>query len=183
MTGQQRGITLIGMPGSGKTTVGRLLATRLGLEFLDSDELIEAHTGRSLQDIVDTEGTAWLRVIEAGILAGIDAHARVVATGGSAVYAGDAMRHLAEASTIVYLEVGLEELRRRVSNWSTRGLVRAPGQGVEELFAERTLLYLEHAELRLDCAGLEPGQVVERLVGMLLNRDGSATAQRAASPP
>ncbi len=183
MTEQQRGITLIGMPGCGKSTVGALLAKRLGLGFLDTDAVIEARSGRSLQRIVDEDGAARLRAIEEDVLVHTDAHARVVATGGSAVYADAAMRHLASASTIVYLEVGLEELHRRVADWATRGLVRAPGQGVSELFAERTRLYRRHAEVRVPCDGLTPADVVERVVAALLSRGDNVAERTATSTP
>lgn len=181
MTEQRRGITLIGMPGCGKSTVGRLLANRLGLGFLDTDTVIEARTGRHLQQIVDDEGPGQLQAIEEEVLAGIDARARVIATGGSAVYARAAMHRLASASTIVYLEVGLDELQQRVADWATRGLVRAPGQGVAELFAERTRLYQHHADVRVNCDGLTPAEVVERVVAVLLSRDDSVAERKGAS--
>ncbi len=178
---QQHGITLIGMPGCGKSTVGPMLAARLGLEFLDTDETIEARAGHRLQEIVDAGGGERLRAIEEQVLGEIDARGRVVATGGSAVYAEAAMRRLAASSTIVYLEAGLQELRRRVVDWATRGLVRAPGQGIEELFAERTRLYAEHADLRIVCDGLTPEQVVEQLIAALLSRGDSAVERTATS--
>ncbi len=183
MSEQQRGITLIGMPGCGKSTVGRLLAARLGLGFIDTDDLIEARSGQRLQQIVDNEGAARLRTIEREVLEQIDAHARVIATGGSAVYADAAMRRLATASTIVHLDVGLQELGQRVRDWATRGLVCTPGQDIAELFTERSQLYRHHADIRITCDGLTPEQVVERVIAALLSRGDSATERTAASPP
>ncbi|MCB1630902.1 MAG: shikimate kinase [Pseudomonadales bacterium] len=183
MSEQQRGITLIGMPGCGKSTVGRLLAARLGLEFVDTDRVIEACTGRRLQQIIDGEGAASLRTIEQDVLGRVDAHARVVATGGSAVYADAAMRHLATASTIVHLDVGLPELEQRVTDWATRGLVRTPGQDMAELLTERSQLYRRHADIRVTCDGLTPEQVVEHVIAALLSHGDSAVERTAASPP
>ena len=133
MAEQRRGVTLIGMPGAGKSTVGVLLSKRLALDFVDSDLAIQVREGRTLQQLIDAEGHLRLREIEAAVLLGIDPLGRVVATGGSAVYSDEAMRHLAAGSTIVYLDVALAELRRhsvaqvrqaRVPGAELRGTVR-----------------------------------------------------------
>lgn len=183
MTEQRRGITLIGMPGAGKSTVGVLLSKRLGLDFLDTDLAIQVREGRSLQQIVDSEGYLRLREIEEAVLLGIDPHGRVIATGGSAVYSDAAMRHLAAGSTVVFLDVAPEELRRRIRDYDTRGIARRPDQCFDELFAERSRLYRRYAEIRVDCAGLAQEDVLERVVAALLSRGDSAAARTASSSP
>jgi shikimate kinase len=180
MTEQRRGVTLIGMPGAGKSTVGVLLSKRLALDFVDTDLAIQVREGRTLQQILDAEGHLRLREIEAAVLLGIDPRGRVVATGGSAVYSDEAMRHLAAGSTIVYLDVALAELRRRITDYDTRGIARRPEQSFEELFAERTRLYQRYAELRIDCAALGQEQLIDRIVAALLSRGDSAAARTAS---
>lgn len=181
MMEQRRGITLIGMPGAGKSTVGVLLSKRLALDFVDSDLAIQVREGRTLQQILDAGGHLRLRDIEAAVLLGIDPHGRVVATGGSAVYSDAAMRHLAAGSTIVYLDVALAELRRRITDYDTRGIARRPEQSFEELFAERTRLYQRYAGIRIDCADLGQEQLLDRIVAVLLSRGDNAAARTASS--
>ena len=181
MAEQRLGITLIGMPGAGKSTVGVLLSKRLALDFVDSDLAIQVREGRTLQQILDSGGHLRLREIEADVLLGIDPHGRVVATGGSAVYSEAAMHHLAAGSTVVWLDVALAELRRRITDYDTRGIARRPGQGFDELFAERTRLYRRYAEVRIDCAGLGQEQLLERIVAALLSRGDSDAARTASS--
>ncbi len=161
------GITLIGMPGAGKSTIGVLLSKRLGLDFVDTDLVIQVREQRTLQQILDSEGYLGLRAIEESVLLALDPHRRVVATGGSVVYSERAMRHLASASRIVYLDVPLAELRSRIRDYETRGIARRPDQEFSALFAERTALYLRHAELRIDCDRLGMEDVLERILAEL----------------
>jgi shikimate kinase len=183
MSSTRRGVTLIGMPGAGKSTIGVLLSKRLVLDFLDTDLLIQLRAGRTLQQIVDQEGHLRLRALEEQVLLDCDPRGRVIATGGSAVYSPAAMRHLGLGSELVFLDVGLEELRRRIDDYDTRGIARRPGQGLVELFNERCELYRRHADIRIDCNGLDSRGVVERLVQALLSRDDSAAARMASSTP
>lgn len=167
MQSSRCGITLIGMPGAGKSTVGVLLSKRLALDFLDSDLAIQVHEGRTLQQILDREGYLRLREIEESVLLGLDPHNRVIATGGSAVYSDRAMRHLKSASHVVYLELPLAQLRRRIHDYDTRGIARRPEQSFEELFEERTTLYHRYADITVACADLRMEQVLESIVTAL----------------
>jgi shikimate kinase len=167
MATSKQGITLVGMPGAGKSTVGVLLSKRLGLDFVDTDLGIQVREGRILQDIVDAEGYLKLREIEESVLLALDARDRVVATGGSAVYSERAIRHLAAQSVIVYLDVPLEELRRRIRDYDTRGIARRPDQDLDDLFRERTLLYRHYADVSIRCEGLGPEQVVDAIIAAL----------------
>lgn len=169
------------MPGAGKSTVGVLLSKRLALDFLDTDLAIQVREGRSLQEIVDTHGYLRLREIEETVLLDVDPHARVIATGGSAVYSEAAMRHLASGSTVVYLDVAPQELRRRIRDYDTRGIARRPDQSFDELFAERRRLYERYADVRIECASLTQEDVLERVVAALISRGDNAAARRASS--
>jgi shikimate kinase len=151
------------MPGSGKSTVGQQLAKLTGRTFLDGDELIEKVEGRKLQAIIDHEGPAALRAIEERVLCGLDISNCVLAPGGSAVYSDKAMQHLKKDAVIVFLNVRLETLRKRIHNYDTRGIIRRPGQSFEELFEERYQLYKKYADHILDSDNLPPGVAAEMI--------------------
>lgn len=147
-------IVLIGMPGSGKSTVGVILAKLTSMNFVDTDILIQTSKGRSLQNIVDTDGHMALREIEEEILLDLDCRDQVIATGGSAVYSPAAMEHLRSISLIVFLNVDLATLKSRILNYETRGLAKRRDQTLEDLFNERFSLYTQYADVIIDCAGL-----------------------------
>ncbi|MEX0384372.1 shikimate kinase [Spiribacter pallidus] len=167
MTRRPLNIVLIGMPGAGKTTVGALLARRLGLAFADTDRLIEHREGQTLQQIVDTHGYQTLRAIEARVLTQLDCRGDVIATGGSAVYSDAAMTALQRHGVIVHLQVDLETILSRVQNAATRGLARAPGQSLTALFAEREALYAHYAEFSVDASGDDQFAVADRVIATL----------------
>lgn len=142
-----RNIVLIGMPGAGKSTVGHLLAEELDCQVLDTDHLIEMKTGKSLQRIVDERGVLALKAIEEQVILELDCEACVISTGGSAIYSEAGMTKLSRSGLVVYLEVGLNELIRRVGNMTTRGILREPGQTLEDLYRQRTPLYQRYAHM------------------------------------
>jgi shikimate kinase len=164
-TGQS--VVLIGMPGAGKSTIGVLLAKELGLGFVDTDLLIQTREGRTLQEILDGSDYLNLRRIEEEVMLAHDFHGEVVATGGSAVYSEAGMDHLSECGPVVYLDVPLEVLRRRIHNYDTRGIARRPDQSFAELFEERTALYRRHADVTVTCTDHLPGEVVDDIVAAL----------------
>ena len=157
-------IVLVGMPGSGKSTVGVILAKLMAYEFLDTDLLIQSSQQRSLQDIVDKEGHLRLRQFEEDILLSIDVHNHVISTGGSAVYSESAMAHLASIGTIVFLEIDLESLENRVKNVATRGLAKRPDQSLEDLFIERQALYCQVANITVNCSTMTQEGVCSRII-------------------
>lgn len=163
----RRGIALIGMPGAGKSTVGALLAQRLGLAFIDTDALIEARAGLSLQQIVDSRGALALRDIEETVLLELAAAEAVVATGGSAVYSEAGMARLRRWAVIVYLDVASDELRRRLDNFATRGIARQAGQSFSDLYAERRGLYERYAELRVEATALSAAAIAARIEALV----------------
>lgn len=147
---QRPGIALIGMPGAGKSTVGRWLAKRLGWAFVDTDRLIEEKAGRTLQQILDGEGVARLLELEAQVLRDLPSEAAIFSTGGSAVYSAEGMAHLRTVATVIHLHCDLPELLKRIPNQAERGIVMAPGQTLESLYEERSILYRKYADLTID---------------------------------
>lgn len=143
-------VVLIGMPGAGKSSVGVVLAKRLGFNFLDTDVLIQARQGRRLQEIIDTEGLATFQQIEEAALLSLDCRRTVIATGGSAIYSEAGMAALKAYGSIVFLDLPLEELTRRVRDMDTRGMVIDPGETFPDLFARRLPLYHRWTELTVD---------------------------------
>lgn len=148
-------ITLIGMPGSGKSTVGVLLAKALGYQFLDVDLLIQEREGALLQEILDRRGTAAFLEAEERAVRSLDCRRTVIAPGGSAVCREGAAVHLKGMGPLVYLRVPLEELTRRIQNLSSRGIAMEPGQTLADVLAYRDPLYRKYADLIVDCP---PGQ-------------------------
>ena len=162
-------VVLIGMPGAGKSTVGVVLAKRLGLDFLDTDVLIQARQGRRLQEIINTEGLAAFRQIEEAALLGLACRRTVIATGGSAVYSEAAMAALQAHGTIVFIDLSLEELQRRVRDMDTRGMVIDPGESFADLFARRLPLYRRWAELTVDGRGRSVEELATEISARLDN--------------
>ncbi len=167
MQSGQSNIVLIGMPGAGKSTVGVLLAKRLGLSFLDTDVLIQAACGKSLRDLIDERGMAGFCQIERDYVRGIQVAHTVIATGGSVVYYDDAMQRLQAGGRVVYLQLPLEELRRRVDDLNARGVVLEPGQTLESLYEKRRPLYERWAQVTVPLCGLNHEQAVETIIKTL----------------
>jgi len=157
-------IVLIGMPGSGKSTVGIILAKLTSRDFVDTDILIQTSQGRTLQDIVDTEGYMVLREIEERILLKLHCVNHVIATGGSAVYSHAAMTHLKSNGAVVFLNVELPVLESRIHNFATRGLAKRPDQSIEDLFEERFVLYARYADVTIECKDYTQEEVCEEII-------------------
>lgn len=146
----QDNIILIGMPGSGKSTLGVQLAKSLGLNFIDTDLLIQSQQGKLLQTILDEQGYQVLRELEKQTLLDLQLNHDLVSTGGSAIYSDAAMRHLAAQGKIIYLDVSFEELKKRINNESSRGIARPVGQTLADVYAERVPLYKKYADITID---------------------------------
>ncbi len=161
-----KNIVLIGMPGSGKSTVGVLLAKSAGMGFVDTDLLIQASTGRLLYKIIEEDGIgAFLKQEEASV-SGMICDNCVIATGGSVVYSPRAMEHLKSLGTVVYLHVPSDKLTSRLRNIRTRGVVMRPRETLEQLYEERCPLYERYADRTVDASDF-PEEVVERLLACL----------------
>jgi shikimate kinase len=170
-------IVLIGMPGSGKSTVGVILAKLTSRSFVDTDVLIQTKQGRSLQNIVDRHGYLALRAIEEKVLLDLNCRSHVIATGGSAVYSRSAMGHLKSYGIVVFLNVGLDTLKSRVHDFETRGLAKRPNQSLEDLFAERSSLYRQYADITIDCAGFSHEDVCARIIEELKSMKRESRSQ------
>lgn len=154
-------VILIGMPASGKSTAGVLLAKALGLGFVDSDLLIQSREGALLCDIIARRGAEQFLRIEEEVNASLVVRRCVIATGGSVIYGDRAMRHLRGMGTVVYLKLGEPALEKRLKNIFRRGVVmRRQGETVAELYAERAPLYEKYADITVNCEG----QTVEETV-------------------
>jgi shikimate kinase len=157
-------LSLIGMPGAGKSTVGVILAKLTSRSFVDTDVLIQTSQNRSLQEIIDTDGYTALRKIEEEILLSLSVQNHVIATGGSAVYSDRAMGQVRSGGLIIFLDVDLATLKSRVTDFGTRGVARRPNQSFSKLFHERFGLYRKYADITIPCAGLTQEGVCEKII-------------------
>ena len=145
-------VILIGMPACGKSTVGVLLAKRLGYRFVDSDLHIQESEGKLLQEIINEQGMEGFIKIEekVNLDLGTSQSRWVIATGGSAVYSPAAMAHFREIGTVVYLKLSYKTVRRRLGNFSHRGVVMPEGYTLRRLYDERCALYEKYAHITID---------------------------------
>ena len=154
-------IILIGMPGCGKSTVGVVLAKALGMDFIDSDLVIQKQTGKRLSQIIEECGDDGFREVENRINAGLEAVSSVIATGGSVVYGEDAMRHLKDIGTVIYLKLSCPTIADRLGDLHARGVTIKPGWTLQDLYNERTPLYEKWADITVDCEHMMLREVVE----------------------
>ena len=153
-------VTLIGMPAAGKSTVGVLLAKRLGYSFVDVDIVIQEQEKRLLKEIIAQEGMD-------GFMAGGKS---VIAPGGSVIYGAEAMAHLKEIGLVVYLKISYEELTKRLGNIVDRGVVLKEGMTLKDLYEERAAYFERYADITIDEEGKDLGQVVDELRRILEER-------------
>ena len=163
----KKNVTLIGMPGAGKSTTGVILAKILSFGFIDTDLLIQMARNKSLQDIVDENGHLYLRETEEEEILKIDLSGHVIATGGSAVYSEKAMEHLNGISTIVFLKADFETIEKRINNFDDRGIAKAKGQTFEDLFLERQPLYEKYSEIEIECSSMSQERAAELIAERL----------------
>ena len=145
-------ISLIGMAGAGKSSVGRELSKALDFTFIDSDDLIEAKYGKNLQEILNDEGYIKLREIENLIIKDINFDRTILSTGGSAVYSNEAMAHIQKNSNVIFLDVPFNQILERVPSFLERGFAKAPSQSIEDAYAERQKLYQTYSHYRVSNA-------------------------------
>lgn len=144
---QTDNIVLIGMPASGKSTIGVILAKFMQYDFMDTDLVIQRETGHSLAELIAAHGVSGFCDLENQICAGVNAEHTVIATGGSVVYGEEAMTHLKKIGRVVYLKTPLRELRRRLGDLEQRGVALRDGQTLEDLYNERVPLYERYADI------------------------------------
>lgn len=160
-------ITLIGMPGAGKSTIGVLLAKSLLTDFIDTDLLIQQKYSSSLCDIINKNGIEEFLKIENDVICSRDFANSVVATGGSAVYGKEAMEKLKTAGKVIYLKLSAEEIEKRINNIHTRGIAMKEGTTIAALYGERAPLYEKYADITIECSGLTPEECVDAITSVL----------------
>jgi shikimate kinase len=153
MSDAKSNLVLIGMPASGKSTVGVQLAKWKSMGFIDTDLLVQARADESMQAFQDTNGMEAYRTLECNTVGSLVCENCVIATGGSAVYCDGAMQHLKKIATIIFLDVPVEEIKQRIGSITERGVVISPGMTLDDLHAERRPLYLKYADVVIDCSG------------------------------
>ena len=162
-----KNVILIGMPGCGKSTVGVVLAKAANMDFVDSDLVIQKEMGMKLSAIIDQYGDDGFRDIENRINASLAVENSVIATGGSVIYGEDAMRHLKEIGTVVYLKLSCQTIADRLGDLHARGVTIKPGWTLQDLYNERCPLYEKWADLTVDCENLLLREVVQYLTAAL----------------
>ncbi len=165
MEAKNNGIVLIGIAGAGKTTLGKKIAEKLGLVHIDTDSLIEAYYGNSLQNIVDDHGAENFLAIENAVLAQVDMKNVVISTGGSAVYCVDAMKRMHELGTVIHLDIPCDEFIKRVSATPDRGIVVKAGFSLADVWQERQALYEKERKFVINTMSLS----VEESLNEVLN--------------
>lgn len=163
-----KNIVLIGMPGAGKSTVGVVLAKKLGMSFMDSDLVIQEQEGKTLHEIIEEKGTEGFLEVEDRVNATINPKNTVIATGGSVIYGSNAMAHLSEIGTVCYLKLSYESIDERLGDLAQRGVALKDGQTLMDLYEERTPLYEKYANLVIDCENKNIREVVgeiSRVIG------------------
>ena len=160
-------IVLIGMPGAGKSTVGVVLAKNIGYRFVDSDLIIQEETGKLLHEIITEKGLDGFIQVENDVNKNLQVNRSVIATGGSVIYGAEAMEHLKEIGTVVYLKLSCEAIRKRLGDLKKRGVAPKDGQTLESLYAERIPLYEKYADLTISCGGKRIRTIVAELTGKL----------------
>lgn len=160
-------ITLIGMPASGKSTVGVLLAKRLGYSFVDADIVIQEKTGKLLKEIIAEQGTDGFLKVEEEVNSELNVQRSVIAPGGSVIYGPKAMEHLKEISVVVYLKLSYEDVKMRLGDLKDRGVALKDGMTLRDLYDERIPLYEKYADITIDETGKNAGVIVDELRAMM----------------
>ena len=164
-------IVLIGMPSCGKSVTGVVLAKILNKKFVDGDLLIQEKAGKGLQAIINEDGIEAFKKLEEDVLGSIDVTNAVIATGGSAVYYDSAMQHLKKDGIILYIDVPIEDIKKRLRNIKTRGVAMGKGQTLDDLYALRKPLYEKYAELTVKSSNKQSMEdTVEDILNKLLSK-------------
>lgn len=163
-----KGVTLIGMPGAGKSTIGKMLAKQIGFKFVDLDILIKEKEGRSQADILEKDGADALLSAEEKHTMDLDLGKTVFSPGGSIIYSPEAMEKLKNETRVIYLELPLKDIKKRLGkNIFTRGIVGLKEKGIDDLFAERIPLYKSFANHIISCFTLTDKSIVNKIINLI----------------
>lgn len=181
---KMKNIVLIGMPGVGKSTVGVVVAKRMGCRFVDADLVIQETYGKLLHELIEEHGVDGFLELENRVNASLNVENTVIATGGSVCYGREAMAHLKQIGIVVYLKLGCEALTERLGDLNERGVALKAGQTLETLYLERVPLYEAYADITVDCEGKslrETAEEVCRCVRLFRETDGKRVSETAES--
>ena len=145
-----KNVTFIGMAGCGKSTIGKALSQNLGIDFIDTDLLIEDKFKASLEEIKKNHGYKFVRNAEEETILNLNNHIKIISTGGSAVYSEKSMLHLSSFSEIIYINTPLDVIKQRIGQGQQRGLAAPEGSTIDEIYQEREPLYRKWANTTLD---------------------------------
>ncbi len=165
-----KNVVLIGMPAVGKTTVGRLLAKKLNMQFVDGDDLIRSSCMATLPEIIEKHGRDGFVKIENAVLAGFEGENTVLATGGSAVYGEQAMEHLKSRAVVIYLYISYDRIALRLRRAKERGVALRDGQTLRDLYDERAVLYEKYADITINEADKKLDETVEECLAALKSK-------------
>jgi shikimate kinase len=160
-------LVLIGMSGVGKSTLGVLLAKALGMDYVDTDIVIQQHEGRLLQEIINNDGIEKFTEIEENAVCNLKLKNSVIATGGSVIYSEKAMDVLKQGGQIIYLHVPYEEIQKRLKNITTRGIVIKKGYTLKDVYEERVPLYIKYSDRIVDCSNKDIEHCVSEIIDMV----------------
>lgn len=165
-------ITLIGMPGAGKSTLGVVLAKKLGMRFVDTDLLLQEGQEMLLSELIEKRGVDGFIAAENELLAGLQCEHHIIATGGSAVYSEQGMENLKGLGHVVFIDIGVDELHKRLhQDLLDRGVVVRQGNTIEDLYHERLPLYRSYADVTVQTDGLSTREAVEKILEALRASD------------
>lgn len=162
-------ITLIGMPGAGKSTVGVVLAKRMGMDFIDTDLIIQKEYNKTLSEIINEKGIEGFKKVENDVISKLELDNTIIATGGSAVYGKEAMKHLRDISKVVYIELSEENIEDRLGDLNERGVVLEDGETLQELYDERIPLYKKYAHIIVNADDMVLREVVKNIEKVMLD--------------
>lgn len=162
-------ITLIGMPGAGKSTVGVVLAKRMGMDFIDTDLIIQKEYNKTLSEIINEKGIEEFKKVENDVISKLELDNTIIATGGSAVYGKEAMKHLRDISKVVYIQLSEENIEDRLGDLNERGVVLEDGETLQELYDERIPLYKKYAHIIVNADDMVLREVVKNIEKVMLD--------------
>lgn len=157
-----KNVILIGMPAVGKSTIGSAIARRLGMKYIDTDDVIRKSCMATLPEIIEKHGRDKFIRIEDAVLSQIETSKTVISTGGSAVYGENAMKKFKESGTVLYLKISYEQISKRLNRMKSRGVVISEGQTLQDLYDERCALYEKYADVTVDVSEYPPSASVEQ---------------------